>query len=160
MAVFPSVCREKLEASKRHIEGSVALGTLPYIHYSSTMQMGKPTVEDAHRAKHRLGQRMDGPEGIRATNYGAHLVSSAGHPPTQRVQWFPSLMLGNPDWSAIFAPGGAFLREGDVIKRTNYSRTLATIASEGPDAFYKVPFRIFSAVSLFSISLRAPSRIR
>ncbi|KAJ7096335.1 gamma-glutamyltranspeptidase [Mycena epipterygia] len=57
----------------------------------------------------------------------------------QRITWFPSLMLGNPDWSAIFAPGGAFLREGNVIKRTNYSRTLATIASEGPDAFYKGP---------------------
>lgn len=49
-------------------------------------------------------------------------------------------MLGNPDWSAVFAPDGAFLREGEVIKRTNYSRTLAAIASEGPDAFYKVHF--------------------
>ncbi|KAJ6586911.1 gamma-glutamyltranspeptidase [Mycena vulgaris] len=57
----------------------------------------------------------------------------------QRITWFPSLMLGNPDFSAVFAPGGTFLREGEVIKRSNYSRTLATIASEGPDAFYKGP---------------------
>ncbi|KAJ7346605.1 nucleophile aminohydrolase [Mycena albidolilacea] len=57
----------------------------------------------------------------------------------QRITWFPELMLGNPDWSAVFAPRGRFLREGEVIRRTNYSRTLATIASEGPDAFYKGP---------------------
>ncbi|KAF8210260.1 gamma-glutamyltranspeptidase [Mycena galopus ATCC 62051] len=57
----------------------------------------------------------------------------------KRIPWFPDLMLGNPDWSSVFAPRGRFLREGEVIKRTNYSRTLATIASEGPDAFYKGP---------------------
>jgi gamma-glutamyltranspeptidase/glutathione hydrolase/leukotriene-C4 hydrolase len=58
----------------------------------------------------------------------------------KRITWFPQLMLHNPDWSAIFAPGGRFLREGEVIRRTNLSRTLATIASEGADAFYKVYF--------------------
>ncbi|KAJ7462294.1 gamma-glutamyltranspeptidase-domain-containing protein [Mycena galericulata] len=57
----------------------------------------------------------------------------------QRITWYPTLMLGNPDWSAVFAPNGTFLREGEVIMRSNYSRTLATIASEGPDAFYKGP---------------------
>ncbi|KAF7376135.1 hypothetical protein MSAN_00028400 [Mycena sanguinolenta] len=57
----------------------------------------------------------------------------------KRITWFPDLMLGNPDWSAVFTPRGRFLREGEVIRRTNYSRTLATIASEGPDAFYKGP---------------------
>ncbi|KAJ7287545.1 gamma-glutamyltranspeptidase [Mycena rebaudengoi] len=57
----------------------------------------------------------------------------------KRITWFPQLMLHNPDWSAIFAPGGRFLREGEVIRRTNLSRTLATIASEGADAFYKGP---------------------
>ncbi|KAJ7072338.1 gamma-glutamyltranspeptidase [Mycena amicta] len=56
-----------------------------------------------------------------------------------RITWFPTLMLGDPDWSAVFAPSGIFLRKGEVIRRTNYSRTLATIASEGPDAFYKGP---------------------
>ncbi|KAJ7178528.1 gamma-glutamyltranspeptidase [Mycena crocata] len=57
----------------------------------------------------------------------------------QRITWFPNLMLENPDWSAVFAPGGRFLREGEVIKRSNLSRTLAMIASDGPDAFYKGP---------------------
>ena len=33
---------------------------------------------------------------------------------------------------------GVLLREGELIKRTNYSRTLATIASEGASALYKV----------------------
>ena len=46
-------------------------------------------------------------------------------------------MLGDPVWKAIFAPNGTLLEAGDLIRRTNYSRTLATIASEGADAFYK-----------------------
>jgi gamma-glutamyltranspeptidase/glutathione hydrolase/leukotriene-C4 hydrolase len=48
-------------------------------------------------------------------------------------------MLGNPDFSAIFAPKGLLLREGDLIKRTNYSKTLSIIACHGPSAFYKGP---------------------
>lgn len=51
---------------------------------------------------------------------------------------FRPLMLDNPDWKAIFAPEGDLLRRCDLIKRTNLSRTLATIASHGADAFYKV----------------------
>jgi gamma-glutamyltranspeptidase/glutathione hydrolase/leukotriene-C4 hydrolase len=47
-------------------------------------------------------------------------------------------MLHHPDWNAVFAPHGVLLREGDIIRRTNYSRTLATIASQGPEAFYEV----------------------
>jgi gamma-glutamyltranspeptidase/glutathione hydrolase/leukotriene-C4 hydrolase len=47
-------------------------------------------------------------------------------------------MLKNPDWSAIFAPHGRLLEEGDVIHRTNLSRTLSTIAEQGADAFYTV----------------------
>lgn len=52
-------------------------------------------------------------------------------------QWYPDTMLYNPDWSAVFAPHGRLLREGELIHRTNYSRTLAAIASHGADAFYK-----------------------
>ena len=48
-------------------------------------------------------------------------------------------MLNEPDWSAIFAPSGRLLREGDTIRRENLSRTLYTIAEQGPDAFYKGP---------------------
>lgn len=52
-------------------------------------------------------------------------------------------MLNNLDWKPIFAPNGVLLKEGDMIRRTNLSRTLAVIAQEGPDAFYKVLFTIF-----------------
>lgn len=47
-------------------------------------------------------------------------------------------MLKNADYRAIFAPYGVMLKEGDIIRNTNLSRTLATIAREGPEAFYKV----------------------
>lgn len=47
-------------------------------------------------------------------------------------------MLEDPAWSAVFAPHGALLVEGDWIKRTNLSRTLHTIAVEGAQAFYEV----------------------
>ncbi|KAH7922184.1 gamma-glutamyltranspeptidase [Leucogyrophana mollusca] len=52
---------------------------------------------------------------------------------------FEDLMLNNPDWSAIFAPNGTILQEGDPIKRTNYATTLTTIATEGIDVFYEGP---------------------
>lgn len=54
------------------------------------------------------------------------------------TQWYSKLMLENPDWSSVFAPEGRFLKEGELIQRTNYSRTLTTVAEEGADAFYKV----------------------
>ncbi|KZT72190.1 gamma-glutamyltranspeptidase [Daedalea quercina L-15889] len=56
-----------------------------------------------------------------------------------RYEFFQPLMLKDPDWSAIFAPGGQLLNEGDTIRRTNLSRTLAVIAEEGADALYKGP---------------------
>lgn len=49
-------------------------------------------------------------------------------------------MLNSPDWKAIFAPEGRLLREGELIQRTNLSRTLSVIASEGADGFYKVKY--------------------
>ncbi|KAF8629660.1 hypothetical protein AX17_005599 [Amanita inopinata Kibby_2008] len=57
----------------------------------------------------------------------------------KRIPLFVDLMLNNSDWSAIFAPNGILLKEGQIIKRTNLSQTLATIAEEGADAFYKGP---------------------
>ncbi|KAJ2923045.1 hypothetical protein H1R20_g14051, partial [Candolleomyces eurysporus] len=56
-----------------------------------------------------------------------------------RLRRYESLMLENPDWRAIFAPHGKLLQEGDFIERKNLSRTLETIANEGPEAFYKGP---------------------
>jgi len=55
----------------------------------------------------------------------------------RRIPWFAELMLNNPDWNAIFAPDGVLLREGEIIRRTNLSRTLDVIAREGSDGFYK-----------------------
>ncbi|KAI0066114.1 gamma-glutamyltranspeptidase [Artomyces pyxidatus] len=52
------------------------------------------------------------------------------------LDMFAPLMTRNPDWKAIFAPRGVRLREGDPIRRTNLSRTLATIATHGADGFY------------------------
>lgn len=47
-------------------------------------------------------------------------------------------MLENPDWSSIFAPEGRFLNEGEIIRRTNLSRTLEKVAQHGANGFYKV----------------------
>lgn len=58
-------------------------------------------------------------------------------------QMYSDLMLHNKDWSAIFAPEGELLLQGETIRRTNYSRTLEIIANEGPRAFYKVWFNFF-----------------
>ncbi|EEB97620.1 hypothetical protein MPER_03026, partial [Moniliophthora perniciosa FA553] len=57
----------------------------------------------------------------------------------KRIPQFPDLMLKNPDWTPVFAPGGVFLKENEILRRTNYSRTLLAIANEGADAFYKGP---------------------
>lgn len=58
------------------------------------------------------------------------------------------MIFGDPVWTEIFAPNGRLLKEGELARRTNYSRTLATIAEEGPNAFYKGPIAdaIVSAV--------------
>jgi len=45
-------------------------------------------------------------------------------------------MLDNPTWSAIYAPRGYLLVEGDYVRRLEYSRTLERVAEEGADAFY------------------------
>lgn len=52
-------------------------------------------------------------------------------------------MLEDPNWSSIFAPHGVLLREGELIRRTNYSRTLAAVATGGADALYKVPLQLW-----------------
>lgn len=57
------------------------------------------------------------------------------------IKMFALLMHNEPTWKEIFAPEGCLLHEGDIIRRTALSRTLATIAAEGPDAFYKVQYK-------------------
>ncbi|KAF8893384.1 gamma-glutamyltranspeptidase [Infundibulicybe gibba] len=57
----------------------------------------------------------------------------------RRIPWYSELILNNPDWKPIFAPAGNLLKEGEVIRRTNLSRTLTILASEGSRAFYQGP---------------------
>lgn len=45
-------------------------------------------------------------------------------------------LIKDPAWAEILAPEGRMLRQGDVIKRTKYARTLQSIAEEGIDSFY------------------------
>jgi hypothetical protein len=45
-------------------------------------------------------------------------------------------MLKNPTWSAVYAPRGYLLVEGEYIKRTAYGQTLEKIAKHGADVFY------------------------
>ena len=44
----------------------------------------------------------------------------------------------DPIWTSFLAPTGKPLREGDWIKRPNYSKTLERIADEGIEPFYNV----------------------
>lgn len=62
-------------------------------------------------------------------------------------------MLENPDWRSIFAPSGSLLKEGEIIRRTNLSRTLATIAAEGAGALYKVVIIVLVLAGLTSDSM-------
>ncbi|KAH8119485.1 gamma-glutamyltranspeptidase-domain-containing protein [Phellopilus nigrolimitatus] len=55
----------------------------------------------------------------------------------RRLPWYTELIYRDPTWTAIFAPNGEVVKEGQLVRRTNYSRTLATIAANGADAFYK-----------------------
>jgi len=64
-------------------------------------------------------------------------------PLAHAAQMYSELMLDNEDWSAVFAPEGKLLLQGETIRRTNYSRTLEKIANEGPEAFYKAVFYFF-----------------
>lgn len=50
---------------------------------------------------------------------------------------FGEFMLSSPTWSAVYAPRGAMLVEGDFIQRLNYGKTLEKIAEEGASAFYQ-----------------------
>jgi len=65
-------------------------------------------------------------------------------------------MLNNPDWGAIFAPEGRLLKEGEIIRSPNLSRTLSVIAEEGPDAFYKVAWLISRCEWLLINEIQGP----
>lgn len=66
-------------------------------------------------------------------------ASPVGKELGKRLPWFEEYILSMPEWSALYAPNGTLLKEGEVLRQTNLSRTLYTIASEGADAFYSGP---------------------
>ena len=53
-------------------------------------------------------------------------------------------MTGAQDWSDIFAPDGHILQEGEIIRRTNLSRTLHIIAREGAKGFYQAGYPTYT----------------
>jgi gamma-glutamyltranspeptidase/glutathione hydrolase/leukotriene-C4 hydrolase len=57
----------------------------------------------------------------------------------KRLRVYKTMMETEPDWSAVFAPNGTILKEGQWIKREALANTLETIGKEGADAFYTGP---------------------
>ena len=56
-------------------------------------------------------------------------------------------MTSTRDWSDIFAPDGHILQEGETIRRTNLSHTLAIIAREGAKGFYQAGCLLWTITS-------------
>jgi gamma-glutamyltranspeptidase/glutathione hydrolase/leukotriene-C4 hydrolase len=48
------------------------------------------------------------------------------------------MILNDDAWSAIYTHGGILVRKGEYVSRSNYAKTLQTIAEEGPKPFYEV----------------------
>jgi gamma-glutamyltranspeptidase / glutathione hydrolase / leukotriene-C4 hydrolase len=109
-------------------------GTLPW----KRLVWPSVSLAEGWEVDKELGKRIP----VRRPSYSSRRFHSS-----MLIQWFPDLMLNNPDWSAIFAPQGRFLREGEIIRRTNLSRTLASIAQEGADALYQVGIDPFAGSS-------------
>ncbi|WWC67679.1 gamma-glutamyltransferase [Kwoniella pini CBS 10737] len=55
----------------------------------------------------------------------------------RRLRLFGQFMLSSPAWSAVYAPRGTLLVEGEYVQRINYGKTLEVIAREGAQAFYE-----------------------
>ena len=111
-------------------------------------------------AERPIGSRMGRRQRVgQANNGGLNFSYHSSHDflNYSSLQRFSELLSNEPDWSAIFAPKGTLLREGDYIKQTQLARTLATIASEGPQAFYKVKLCI--ELKLYS-SYESNSRVQ
>ncbi|CAG8488734.1 11582_t:CDS:10 [Funneliformis caledonium] len=56
---------------------------------------------------------------------------------SKRMRAYRKDLEGTPDLAAIYAPNGILLGEGDLLKRSNFSKTLELIANNGSDVFYK-----------------------
>ncbi|SOV08995.1 related to gamma-glutamyltransferase [Ustilago sp. UG-2017a] len=59
----------------------------------------------------------------------------------RRLGYFGGFMLDDPVWRQIFVDEstGEVKKEGDILERKAYAKTLQTIADHGPDAFYSGP---------------------
>ncbi|KAI9206192.1 gamma-glutamyltranspeptidase [Polychytrium aggregatum] len=55
----------------------------------------------------------------------------------QRIATAEPWLLKDPAFSAVFAPNGTGLKEGQHIKRVTLGKTLQIIADEGVDSFYR-----------------------
>jgi gamma-glutamyltranspeptidase / glutathione hydrolase / leukotriene-C4 hydrolase len=52
------------------------------------------------------------------------------------------MILRNPEFRAIFAPNGNLIKQGDLVKRPKFAKTLSLIAEKGAVAFYEVMHNI------------------
>ena len=48
-----------------------------------------------------------------------------------------AILTSTPEASAIFAPGGRYVREGDVIVQKQLAGTIELLADDGPDVLYR-----------------------
>lgn len=53
-----------------------------------------------------------------------------------RIVLGSATILNDSNFKEVFAPKGSLLKEGDMIYRKLYAKTLQSIADEGPDVFY------------------------
>lgn len=58
------------------------------------------------------------------------------HELANRLSMFKEIIINNKQYSAIYAPNGKLLGEGDLLIRKNYSDTLESIANNGSYVFY------------------------
>ena len=54
----------------------------------------------------------------------------------QNLVAIQSVILNNPTWAAIYAPGGVLAQEGDIITNAALANTLELISLQGASAFY------------------------
>ena len=56
----------------------------------------------------------------------------------KRIKSAEDAILKDPTLSAVFAPQGTLLQEGQLIRRPVYAKTLRVIAQQGIQEFYSV----------------------
>ncbi|RIA86081.1 gamma-glutamyltranspeptidase [Glomus cerebriforme] len=56
---------------------------------------------------------------------------------SKRLNRYKNRILETPNLASIYAPDGKLLGEGDLLKRTNFSKTLELLSEKGSEVFYK-----------------------